>query len=105
MIPPSPWIGSTRTAAVFGPTAALAAAPSPNGSSSKPGANGPNPSRYCGSLEKPTIVVVRPWKLLPKARISALPDSVPLRVYAHFRASLIAVSTASAPVFIGKARS
>ena len=28
------------------------------------GANGPKPSRYCGSDEKPTIVIERPWKLL-----------------------------------------
>ena len=51
------------------------------------------------------IVVVRPWKFWSATMISALPSGTPLMVYAHFRASLIAVSTASAPVFIGQAMS
>ena len=48
MMPASPWIGSTRKAAVFGVIAASSAAASPNGTLTKPGANGPKPSRYCG---------------------------------------------------------
>ena len=46
-MPPSPWIGSTRKAAVFGVIAASNAATSPNGTDLKPGGNGPKPSRYC----------------------------------------------------------
>ena len=48
MMPASPWIGSTRKAAVFGVIAASSAAASPNGTLAKPGVNGPKPSRYCG---------------------------------------------------------
>ena len=43
--------------------AASIAAASPNGTVTNPGANGPKSSRACGSSLKPTIVVVRPWKL------------------------------------------
>ena len=42
-MPPSPWIGSIRTAAVSGPTAARTASRSPNGRWSKPGISGPKP--------------------------------------------------------------
>ncbi len=78
MIPASPWIGSTRNAAVFGPIAASSAALLPNGTLTKPGANGPKPSRYCASLEKPTMVVVRPAKLPAATMISARPSAMPL---------------------------
>ena len=71
----------------------------------KPGVKGPKPSRYWGSVEKPTMVVVRPWKLSVATMISASPAGTPLTWYPHFRAALIAVSTASAPVFIGRADS
>jgi hypothetical protein len=37
----------------------------------KPGVNGPKPSRYCASEEKPTMVVVRPWKFPEQTTISA----------------------------------
>ena len=37
MMPASPWIGSTRNAAVFGVIAASSAAASPNGTLTKPG--------------------------------------------------------------------
>ena len=43
--------------------AASSASTSPYGTTSKPGVNGPKPSRASGSAEKPTMVVVRPWKL------------------------------------------
>ena len=78
MMPASPWIGSTRNAAVFGVIAASSAAASPNGTLTKPGANGPKPSRYCASLEKPTMVVVRPAKLPAATMISARPSGTPL---------------------------
>ena len=45
-----------------GVIAAASASASPNGTTSKPGVNGPNPPRASGSVENPTIVVVRPWK-------------------------------------------
>ncbi len=47
------------------------------------------------------IVVVRPWKLLPATTIFAISAGTPLTRYPHFRAVFTAVSTASAPVFIG----
>lgn len=43
---------------------------------------------------------MRPWKLFSAERTIALSFSTPLTLYAHLRATLIAVSTASAPVFI-----
>ena len=62
--PASPWIGSISTATVFGVDRGLAARPGRRtGTMTKPGVNGPKPSRASGSSEKPTIVVVRPWKL------------------------------------------
>ena len=50
-------------------------------------------------------MVVRPWKLLSKTRISPCAAGTPLTVCPHLRASLMAVSTASAPLFIGRKRS
>jgi hypothetical protein len=46
---------------VSGVIAAASASASPYGTTSNPGVNGPNPPRASGSVEKPTIVVVRPW--------------------------------------------
>ncbi len=46
------------------------------------------------------MVVVRPWKLPAATMISARSNSTPLTSYAHLRATLMADSTASAPVFI-----
>ena len=77
-MPASPCTGSTMNAAVFGPIAASSAAGSPNGTLRKPGVNGPKPSRYCGSLEKLMMVVVRPAKLPAATRISACPAGTPL---------------------------
>ena len=51
------------------------------------------------------MVLVRPWKLPRATRISAWPSAMPLTRWPQRRAHLIAVSTASAPVFIGSARS
>ena len=56
---------------MFGPIAARSASRSPYGISLKPGVNGPKPARYWSSDEKPTIVVVRPWKLSSQTMISA----------------------------------
>ena len=72
----------------------------------KPGVNGPKPSRYCASVEKLTIDIVRPWKLLRQTMISALiPAGMPFTVSPHLRAALSAVSTASAPEFMSNATS
>ena len=62
---------------------------------------GPKPRRASGSVENETIVVVRPWKLPSATMIVARSAGTPLTSYPHLRAALMAVSTASAPVFIG----
>ena len=77
-MPASPWIGSTRKAQVFGVIACLSALASPKGMTLKPAVNGPKPSRYCSSVEKLTMVTVRPWKLFAQTMISALPSGIPL---------------------------
>ena len=46
--------------------------------------------------------IVLPWKLPLKPNIKASFSGIFLRIYAHLLASLSDVSTASAPVFIGK---
>ncbi len=51
------------------------------------------------------IVVVRPWKLPVQTMISAWSAGIPFDSYPQRRAALTAVSTASAPVFIGNAMS
>ena len=66
---------------------------------------GPKSSRASGSVEKLTIVVVRPWKFPSNAMITAWSAGTPLTRYPHLRETLIAVSTASAPVFIGSTTS
>ena len=76
--PASPWIGSTRKPTVLGVMAASSASASPNGITLKPGANGPKPPRDCGSVEKPTMARVRPWKLSAQTMISAWPSGTPL---------------------------
>jgi len=48
------------------------------------------------------IVVVRPWKLLAQQMISVWFLGIPLTCSPHLRAALMAVSTASAPEFMGK---
>jgi hypothetical protein len=47
-------------------------------------------------------VVVRPWKLPSIVMMVAWPAGTPLTSYPHLRLTLIAVSTASAPEFIGR---
>lgn len=56
-------------------------------------------------MEKLTIVVVRPWKLPSKVTMFACSAGTPLTSYPHLRAVLSAVSTASAPLFIGRTMS
>ena len=94
-------MGSSSTATVVESIASTSAAASPKGTTRKPGANGPKPRRASSSVENETIVVVRPWKLPSATMIVARPAGVPLTSYPHLRAVLIAVSTASAPVFMG----
>ena len=76
-MPPSPWIGSTRNAAVLGVIALTSASASPNGMILNPGVAGPKNSLYCGVDEKLTIVVVRPWKLPEQTMISAWSLAMP----------------------------
>jgi hypothetical protein len=59
-IPPSPWIGSIRIAAVWGPIAALTASMSPKATMSKPSSRGPKPltSFSCPAAEM--VARVRP---------------------------------------------
>lgn len=76
--PASPWIGSNSTATVFSLIAARIAVRSPYGTISKPGVYGPKSARASRSVEKLTIVVVRPWKLLPATTIFARPAGTPL---------------------------
>ena len=76
--PASPCTGSSSTATVCLSIAAASAALSPNGTTRKPGANGPKPPRASGSVEKPTIVVVRPWKLSAATTMLARPSGTPL---------------------------
>ena len=45
-------------------------------------------------------MTVRPWKLPPATTMFARSGATPFTSYPHRRATLIAVSTASAPVFI-----
>ena len=76
--PPSPWMGSSRTATVFSSIASASAAASPYGTVTNPGVYGPKPARAAGSSEKLMIVVVRPWKLPPMTTIVARPSGTPL---------------------------
>jgi hypothetical protein len=86
-------------------SAARSASASPYGTTVKPGVKGPKPSRAESSVEKLTIVVVRPWKLPAATTICARPAGTPFTWWPQRRATLIAVSTASAPVFIGSTSS
>src|SRR2546423_1670330 len=70
-----------------------------------PGVYGPKSLRASGSVENEMIVVVRPWKLSAATTIVACPCGTPLTRYPHARDTLMALSTASAPVFIGSVRS
>ena len=69
-------MGSTRKAQVLGVIAARKGFGVAEGTSRKPAGNGPKPLRYCSSEEKPTMEMVRPWKLLPQTTISARPADI-----------------------------
>ena len=102
--PASPWIGSISTATTRCPYARKAsrsAGRSPYGTDTNPGVYGPKSARASGSEENDTIVVVRPWKFPSNTTMTASSCGTPRVTYPHLRATLIAVSTASAPVFIG----
>ena len=105
MIPASPWIGSSRTATVFSSIAAARASASPKGTERNPGVYGPNPRRAVSSSEKLIMVVVRPWKLLCATMMLLWPAGTPLTSVPHLRATLMPLSTASAPLFIGSTMS
>jgi hypothetical protein len=47
------------------------------GTTRKPGVKGPKPARAVSSVEKPTIVVVRPWKLSAATTIVARSAGTP----------------------------
>ncbi|MNT91732.1 hypothetical protein D3C72_2328810 [compost metagenome] len=78
MTPASPWIGSISAPTVFSLIAASKASASPKGTVRKPGVKGPKPPRASGSVEKETMLSVRPWKLPEQTMISALPSATPL---------------------------
>jgi hypothetical protein len=48
------------------------------------------------------MLTVRPWKFSSTEKIKASFCGIPLTLYPHLRAIFTAVSTASAPVFMGK---
>lgn len=63
---------------MFSVIASRIAVRSPYGTISKPGVYGPKSARASGSVEKLTIVVVRPWKLSEATMIFAMPSGTPL---------------------------
>jgi hypothetical protein len=62
-----------------GVTAARSASRSPYGTTRKPWRERPEVGAVAGLAEKPTMVVVRPWKLFSNTTISACPAGIPLR--------------------------
>ena len=62
-------------------------------------------ARASSSSEKLTMLIVRPWKLLCATMILACPAGTPLTSVPHLRATLMPLSTASAPLFIGSTMS
>jgi hypothetical protein len=94
-IPASPWIGSTRTAAVSGPMAAARASTSPNGTWENPGGNGWNGVCMAGLPVAASVARVRPWKPPRVATIPVAPS--PRLARPHRLATLMAASLASAP--------
>ena len=77
--PASPWIGSTSTATMRSSDGrGQPRGRSPYGTTRNPGVYGPKSSRASGSVEKLTIVVVRPWKFPSNAMITASSAGTPL---------------------------
>ena len=95
LIPPSPWIGSTMTAAVWLSMARSTARRSLKGTYLNPPGSGSNPWWYFSCAVAVTVARVRPWK--PPRIVMMSPRSLAPCSLAHLRASLIAVSLASAP--------
>ena len=79
-MPASPWMGSTRIAQVFlfillekeSIESWILQSDQQNLAVINPSPNGPKPFLYASSEEKPTIVVVLPWKFPSATIISAL---------------------------------
>ena len=69
-MPPSPWIGSIRTAAVRSVMAARVASRSPNSTWTKPGISGAKPSTIFFDPAAAMAAVERPWNEPVKVRIS-----------------------------------
>jgi len=95
MTPPSPWIGSRRTAAVLPVVALLIASTSLNGTRTNPSTSGVNGARYFSVAVAVTVARVRPWKAPSATMISKAPSRFS---FPHLRASLMHPSTASAPL-------
>src|SRR6266568_4827821 len=102
-MPPSPWIGSTRTAAVRLSIALSSALRSLKATYLKPPGSGSKPWWYFSCAVAVTVASVRPWK--PPRMLMMSPRSLEPCSLAHLRASLMAVSLASAPEFEKKTRS
>ncbi len=95
-IPPSPWIGSRRTAAVSVVTARSIADTSLKGTYLNPGTRGSKSFWYLGcpvAVREPKVL---PWKDSRAVTISYFAD--PCFALANFLASLIAASLASVPL-------
>jgi len=71
-------MGSSSTATVFSSIASRIASAEPYFTTRNPGVNGPKPPYASGSLENPTIVVVRPWKLFSMTMMFAWSLATPL---------------------------
>ena len=106
MMPASPWMGSSSTATVSSSIAAAIASASPNGTDAEPGrvraeaaarglVVGEADDRGGAAVE---VVVAPP-------RYCASPAGTPLTSVPHLRATLMPLSTASAPLFIGSTMS
>ncbi len=97
--PPSPWIGSNMTAAVLGVMAASTAAASPYLTEINPGVYGPKSSDTTHRMKMSQWSRAAGEIAIRNNDLGFISlDS--FNSYAHFRANLMAVSTASAPLFI-----
>ena len=95
-MPPSPWIGSTKTATTFLLCAATwrTASRSFSGTRTKPCTSGSKPACTLRLAVADSVASERPWKAFSMTMIagSAMPRSWP-----YLRATLIAASFASSP--------
>ena len=89
-----PWIGSTTNAATSPRASSRSSASrSPKPTGSQPGSSGPKPSRNSASPLSDSEPSVSPWKACSAYSTRGRPVAA--------RATLIAASTASVPVFAG----